>query len=118
MICFAIEYARTYPKLLGWCFPDPKVDSEGDAVTGSAEDDEDVDVAFEARRVERMAADRGGVFGSGEDGVREEVVLKGLRKVYRTKQARANRCRGWFCCSDVHYLYHVCVISRNALIFV
>ena len=41
------------------------------------EDDEDV--AAEALRVERM----GGVLGEGEG----EVVLRGLRKVYRTQQA-------------------------------
>lgn len=60
--------------LLGWFSSDT---SEGD---DSGVDDEDEDVAFEARRVERME----GMFAAGGD---EEVVLRGLRKVYSTKQA-------------------------------
>lgn len=73
----AIEYGQTSPKLLGWLRPDPKTDRHSD--TDPEEDDEDV--AAEARRVEEME----GVLRDGEGG--GEVILNNLRKVYRTKQA-------------------------------
>lgn len=79
-ICFAIEYAKTFPKLLGWLNSDPKA-AEDSGDCSAVLDDEDV--AAEARRVERM----GGLLGE-DDG---EVVLRGLRKVYRTKQARRGK---------------------------
>lgn len=74
-MCFAIEYAKTFPKLLGWFSMDPVVAQDPNEV-GFADDE---DVAAEVLRVERM----GGVLGDEEG----EVVLRGLRKVYRTQQA-------------------------------
>lgn len=79
-----IEYGTSSPKLLAWLSPDPTTDKRSDiAATGNGTvtdpgDDEDEDVAGEARRVARMEAD--GVLGG-------EVVLNNLRKVYRTQQA-------------------------------
>lgn len=70
-----IEYGSTSPKLLGWFNPDPDADS------GEQNDDEDV--AAEARRVESMGM--GGTLGDMEGG--GQVILNNLRKVYRTKQA-------------------------------
>lgn len=81
MICLAIEYAQTSPKLLGWLKRDPKTDRHSD--TDPERDDEDV--AAEARRVEEME----GVLRDGEGG--GEVILNNLRKVYRTKQASDRR---------------------------
>ncbi|CAM9094590.1 unnamed protein product, partial [Laminaria digitata] len=75
LLCFAIEYAKTFPKLLRWFSSDPAVAQDPNE-NGFADDE---DVAAEALRVERM----GGVLGEGEG----EVVLRGLRKVYRTNQA-------------------------------
>ncbi|CAM9424100.1 unnamed protein product, partial [Ectocarpus fasciculatus] len=81
VICLAIEYGQTSPKLLGWLKPDPTTDLHSDA--DPEEDDEDV--AAEARRVEGME----GVLRDGEGG--GEVILNNLRKVYRTKQASDQR---------------------------
>lgn len=77
----AIEYGSTSPMLLGWLSPDPATDKTSNADSGEDEDDEDV--AAEARRVERMGM--GGTLGDMEGG--GQVILNNLRKVYRTKQA-------------------------------
>ena len=99
-ICAFIEYAKTRPKLLRleWCgscgrgSPDPDNNND-DAI--DQHQDEDEDVAFEAERVEIMAAaaeetPARGVLRSGKRAEEEEVVLRRLRKVYKTKQARAS----------------------------
>lgn len=103
-ICFAIEYLKTFPKLLGMLNPDPRVPTTageasrrqrsyslprgdgfeplvGTDLTDVLSDDEDV--AAEALRVEEIFG-----LGGGADR-RGEVVLKGLRKVYRTKQVQS-----------------------------
>lgn len=104
-LCLMIEYAKTFPKLRGILSPDPHVPIarvatqqgssylSADRSSGHCDSSieplaaaesmnllaEDADVAAEAARVD-------GMFNSArvEDGA--EVVLKGLRKVYRTKQ--------------------------------
>ncbi|CAB1096317.1 ABC [Ectocarpus sp. CCAP 1310/34] len=71
VICLAIEYGQTSPKLLGWLRPDPKTDRHSD--TDPEEDDEDV--AAEARRVEEME----GVLRDGEGGGEgPKVAVQGL----------------------------------------
>lgn len=64
---------------MGWFSSDPAVAEDPNDVGY----DDDEDVAAEALRVERM----GGVLGEEEG----EVVLRGLRKVYRTQQASFKR---------------------------
>lgn len=87
VICFAIEYAQTFPKLAVWISSDPRLAVDLD--DGS----EDEDVAREEDRVSHMDGVSGAAAG-------EEVVLRGLRKVFRTKQARlASRGDG----ETVHY---------------
>jgi len=82
--CLVIECGTSSPKLLAWLSPDPRTNKSSDAASAATAaaigpgDDEDEDVAEEARRVERMAEE--GVLGG-------EVVLNKLRKVYRTQQA-------------------------------
>lgn len=79
-----IEHGTSSPKLLAWLTPDPNTNKISGAAFGAnataidPEDDEDEDVALEARRVERMEEE--GVLGG-------EVVLNKLRKIYRTQQA-------------------------------
>lgn len=107
-MCFAIEYAKTFPKLLGWFSLDPVVAQ--DPNDGGFADDEDV--AAEVLRVKRM----GGLLGEEEG----EVVLRGLRKVYRTQQAsrkkeepphrRKVRLPEW----DVFLSFHVILANQTA----
>lgn len=113
-LCFAIEYSKAFPKLRGILSRDPHVPIGGvtatthegssntpayhaNSLNGSLTEPlvgssdamdsiiEDVDVAAEAARVERMFGRAG-----AQDGA--EVVLNGLRKVYRTKQVRGVSC--------------------------
>ncbi|CAM9396747.1 unnamed protein product [Discosporangium mesarthrocarpum] len=83
-LCLLIEYASTFPKLLRMIFPDPTTGHSGHVPGGR--DDDDYDVAVEADRV--FATLRGGGTVVEETGMRsvedDVVVLKGLRKVYRT----------------------------------
>ncbi|CAM9183085.1 unnamed protein product [Sphacelaria rigidula] len=107
-LCFAIEYSKAFPKLRGVLSRDPHVPIGSVATTthgrssntsadhatshsgrltepllesSDAMDSivEDVDVAAEGARVER-------IFGRADAQDSAEVVLNGLRKVYRTKQ--------------------------------
>lgn len=66
---------QTSPWLLSWLSLEPKTDENADDDV----DEDDEDVAAEARRVERA----GGLLSEGAG----EVVLNNLRKVYRTSQA-------------------------------
>lgn len=91
MVCLLIEHGSTSPKLLGWFSPDPTTDKNSDGESGEEEDDEDV--AAEAKRVERMGM--GGTLGDMEGG--GQVILNNLRKVYRTKQASSDFCGGFLC---------------------
>lgn len=102
LICVAIEYGKTSPKLLRWLSPDPTGEEKGhpsdsngsnhgvfgrrDSSGGDDADDEDEDVAAEARRVEGLADGR--MLGDGGG----EVILNKLRKVYRAKQVKSGTC--------------------------
>lgn len=67
---------RSFPKLLSALSRDPQVPP-----SDSPREEDDEDVASEAARVQGMLG-RGHVGGAGE------VILKELRKIYRTKQVK------------------------------
>lgn len=85
LICLGIDFVQSYPKILSLMSFDPK----GSDVDGSASSRpmEDEDVVAEAARVELLNHR-----ATPEAG---EVVLKGLRKVYRTSEVR-RVCRAGF----------------------